>query len=220
MLSSPSHIESSNSAFVEQIASVVGSGYDHIKNTGTGISVHQSTPDYNIKDLILPPRELADKYLHSYWELFHPIYPILHRPKFHAIYCQLWQPTTTSQRNVDHAVFYSTLNMVLALGCQRNEALEVEEREDLSNEFYRRSMKLVSLDTLDTSSLQIVQLLLLRGFYLLYTPLADRCWNTTGAAVRVAQAIGLQHSKMKAVLNQLEREMRRRVWHSCVLLDW
>lgn len=220
VVNAPASIQSSNSAFVEQVASVVGSGYDHIDKTGTGIRVSKFTPDYNTKDIILPTREFADKYLHCYWEFFHPIFPILHRPKFHTIYSQLWQPATASQPKLDDAVFYSILNMVLALGCQRNESLGVSERDDLANEFYRRSVKLLSLDTLDASSLQIVQLLVLRGFYLLYSPLADRCWIVTGAAVRVAQVIGLQSVKTEAALNQFDREMRRRVWHNCVILDW
>ncbi|OBT71809.1 hypothetical protein VF21_09376 [Pseudogymnoascus sp. 05NY08] len=76
------------------------------------------------------------------------------------------------------------------------------------------------MDALDTSSLQIVQLLILRGFYLLCTPHADRCWATVGVALRIAQAIGLQSAKPTAASTQFNREMRRRVWYNCFLLDW
>jgi hypothetical protein len=65
-----------------------------------------------------------------------------------------------------------------------------------------------------------VQLMLLRGFYLLRTPHADRCWITAGIAFRVAQAVDLQSATTTAASNQLDREMRRRVWYNCVLLDW
>jgi hypothetical protein len=212
-------VYTSTSSFVQQVASVVGSGYEHVDKTGTGIghSISHSTAEYNVKDLVLPPRQLADNLLQCYWELFHPVLPILHHPTFNAAYSQLWQPIAGNK--AQDVLFHSTLNIVLALGCQRNEALEETEREDLSKEFYRRSAKLISLDALDASSLQIVQLLVLRGSYLLYTPYADRCWNTVGVALRVAQAVGLQ-SVGTAVSNQLNREMRRRVWHSCVMLDW
>jgi hypothetical protein len=215
----------SNSSFVQQVASVVGSGYEHVDSTGIGIGTisRPSNVNYNMKDLIIPTRQLADNFLQCYWELFHPVYPVLHKPSFHAMYTQLWQPfdvsDLTSHNNHQDVVFHSTLNIVLALGCQRNIALTVAEREDVAGEFYKRSMKLVSMDTLDTSSLQIVQLLLLRGFYLLYTPYADRCWSTVGVAMRVSQAVGL-HLATAGVPHQLEREMRRRVWHICVLLDW
>lgn len=218
----------SNSSFVQQVALVIGSGFEHVDKTGTGIgcSTSRHSPvDYNMKGLVLPPRQLADRLLQCYWELFHPIYPVLHRPTFHDVYSQLWLPTEllgfTTHNKVQDVVFYSMLNIVLAIGCQRNEALTVPEREDLAGEFYKRSVKLVSVDALDTSSLQIVQLLILRGFYLLCTPHADRCWVTVGVALRIAQAIGLQSAKPTAAsTQQLNREMRRRVWYNCFLLDW
>jgi hypothetical protein len=217
----------SNSSFVQQVALVIGSGFEHVDKTGTGIgcSIPRHSPvDFNAKDLVLPPRQLADSLLQCYWGLFHPIYPVLHQPTFHDVYSQLWLPTEllgfTTHNKVHDVEFYSMLNIVLAIGCQRNEALTVPEREDLAGEFYRRSVKLVSMDALDTSSLQIVQLLILRGFYLLCTPHADRCWVTVGVALRIAQAIGLQSAKPTAASTQLNREMRRRVWYNCFLLDW
>jgi len=210
----------STSSFVEQVASVVGTGYVHNDKTGTGIGhliSHHINAD--VKDLILPPRSLADNLLRCYWDLFNPIFPILHLPTFDVAYNQLWQPCTGSEHSeAQNVLFHSTLNIALALGCQRNEMLEETEREDLSWEFYKRSIKLVSLDSLDTPSLQIVQLLVLRGYFLLYTPLADRCWNTAGVALRVAQAVGLQ-SDRTGNYHQLTREMRRRVWYTCVMLD-
>jgi hypothetical protein len=211
----------SNSSFIQQVASVLGSDFEHVDKTGTGIGcsiARHSFVDFNLKGIILPHRQLADSLLQCYWELFHPIYPVLHQPTFYAAYSPLWQPATYNQ--IQDVVFYSTLNVVFALGCQRYEALTVPERENLADEFYTRSVKLVSIDALDTSSLQIVQLLLLRGFYLLCTPHADRCWATVGVALRVAQAIGLQSPKTIPSSTQLNRQMRRRVWYSCFLLDW
>lgn len=217
----------SNSSFVQQVASVIGSDFEHVDKTGTGIGFSKpchSPINFNTKGLVLPPRQQADSLLQCYWELFHPIYPVLHRPTFHDAYSQLWLPTEflgfTTYSKVQDVVFYSMLNIVLAIGCQRNEGLTVPEREDLADEFYSRSVKLVSIDALDTSSLELVQLLILRGFYLLCTPHADRCWVIVGVALRIAQAIGLQLAKPTVASTQLNREMRRRVWYNCFLLDW
>ena len=217
----------SNSSFVQQVASVIGSDFEHVDKTGTGIGCSKpchSPVNFDMKGLVLPPRQQADSLLQCYWELFHPIYPVLHRPTFHDVYSQLWLPTEllgfNSYNKDQDVVFYSMLNIVLAIGCQRNEALTVPEREDLAGEFYTRSVKLVSIDALDTSSLEIVQLLILRGFYLLCTPHADRCWAVVGVALRIAQAIGLQLAKPTVASTQFNREMRRRVWYNCLLLDW
>lgn len=217
---------SSNAAFIQDVASVVGTDFEYVDSTAISAqdpSRWSSHAEYNVNDLVLPPRQTADSQLNCYRELFHPISPILHWPTFHAKYSQLWEPhrnhSTSSHRDHD-ILFHATMNIVLALGSQRNEDLAMTEREDLAGEFYKRSVKQVSIDAIDTSSLEIVQLLLLRGFYLLYTPQANRCWNTVGAALRVAQAIGLQSAQAKSVTTQLSREMRRRVWHNCVSLDW
>ncbi|KAF4629417.1 hypothetical protein G7Y89_g8733 [Cudoniella acicularis] len=152
--SAPVYGASSNSSFVQQVASVVGSGYEHVDKTGIGIGCsisRHSTADYNVKDLVLPPRQLADSLLQCYWELFHPVYPVLHRPTFHAAYSQLWQPIEVSglatHNKTQDVVFYSTLNIVLALGCQRNEALAETEREDLASEFYKRRPERQQLPT-------------------------------------------------------------------------
>ncbi|KAK9780129.1 putative Transcription factor domain-containing protein [Seiridium cardinale] len=164
----------------------------------------------------------ADDLLAWYWDFIHPLIPVLHRPGFMVRYDQLWQPrnVSTSSGAADDIIFHATLNMVLALGCQRNEQFEPAERANLSYEFYKRSVKIVSVDTLDESSLSVVQLLMLRGLYLLYSPYADRCWNMTAITIRIAQAIGLESlSYHSSSLDQLTREMRRRVWYSCIVLD-
>ncbi|KAK6068255.1 transcriptional regulatory protein [Seiridium cupressi] len=166
--------------------------------------------------------QFSDDLLAWYWDFIHPLIPVLHRPGFMVRYDQLWQPRTvsTSSGAADDIIFHATLNMVLALGCQRNEHFEPAERANLSYEFYKRSVKIVSVDTLDESSLSVVQLLMLRSLYLLYSPYADRCWNMTAVTIRIAQAIGLEslnyHSSSP---DQLMREMRRRVWYSCIVLD-
>ncbi|KAK3692973.1 fungal-specific transcription factor domain-containing protein [Podospora appendiculata] len=221
----------SNFSFVQRVASVIGPDYDEphrdpagntvparVVSTSIGYPISLPfTPEYNVQDLLLPPRQYTDNILQCYWELFHTIFPVLHQPSFDAAYDQLWQPTAAGHTH--DIVFYSTLNIVLALGCQRNEAIADNEREGAASEFYKRSLRLVSVDTLDSSSLQVVQLLLLRGFYLCYTPYVDRCWSTVGVALRVAQAAGLQSMKGGG-RNQLDQQMRRRVWHLCVILDW
>lgn len=183
-----------------------------------------SAIEYDVNDLRLPPRSTAATLLDCYWNLFHPLFPILHRPTFDAGYEQVLKPVIISSlhtKELPEIIFHSTLNIVLAIGCQRNERLSEVEREHLSDELFKRSVRLVSLDNLNTSSLAIVQLLLLRGTYLLYTTFADRCWNTVGVAIRSAQAIGLHINEQASPgANQLASEMRRRVWCSCMNLDW
>jgi hypothetical protein len=177
----------------------------------------------NMDPVSLPDRQLSDALLQCFSHCIHPIFPILHWPSLTTMYDRLWQPALSVDcyynRGRDDLVFHAILNMVLALGCQYIEHIPATQRSQFADSFYRRSQQLISVETLDFSSLQIVQLLLLRGLYLHYTNYADRCWNIIGVALRVAQGLGLHLEEAVAPKNQLNREMRRRVWHNCVALD-
>ena len=79
---------------------------------------------------------------------------------------------------------------------------------------------LLLFEVLDSTSLSLVQMLCLTGVYLQSTQHANRCWNSVGLAIRVAQSLGLHLNEVGGrKIPQLEREMRRRVWHTCVVLD-
>ncbi|KAK9234213.1 fungal-specific transcription factor domain-containing protein [Lipomyces kononenkoae] len=207
----------SNSVFVDEVVRMTGPAYgrdDNISPVSSGSAhIRCTTPvhsklEYDLRDLTLPARQLADALLLGYWNYLHPIYFIIHRPSFEAQYNQLWQSNVVSgphrRGEGPDVVFYSTLNIVLARPVYVTKLCQ----------------RLVSVETLDSSTLSIVQCLLLRSIYLLYTPYADRCWNIASVAIRIAQAIGLDASRLREESpNQLVREMRRRVWYSCISVD-
>ncbi|KAK4233969.1 hypothetical protein C8A03DRAFT_19052 [Achaetomium macrosporum] len=173
---------------------------------------------------LLPPRQFADDLLRWYWVYVHSIFPFLHWPMFKARYYSLWKqkaPPGNQEEAFEDLLFLSTVNMVLALACLRNELMiPIELRQHYGEEFYRRSLRLISAETLDTASLSVVQLLLLRALYLYFGGRADRCWLVSGAALRVAIGLGLHVAAKRRALNQIEGEMRLRVWHGgCVPLD-
>ncbi|KAK4034444.1 activator of stress genes 1 [Parachaetomium inaequale] len=169
--------------------------------------------------LVLPPRHYADELLRWYWQNFHSIFPFLHWPMFESKYRTVWKQKTPQSHDFDELLFFATLNMVFAVACLRHEAIPLPQRQCHADEFYKRSLRLISIETLDSASIPIVQLLLLRAMHLYFAGRADRCWLMSGAATRVAVGLGL-HITPKRQLNQLEREMRRRVWFAgCVSVD-
>lgn len=186
------------------------------------------SPDQHFGDdgrqsIILPPVRFAGDLLGIYWRFAHPVFPVLHRPTFEADYDEIWKPPALQSRWVhggqDEVVFHAILNIALAIGCQRSETISGAQREYLADEFYKRSVRLVSIETLDFSTLAVVQLLLLRGLYLFYAVRMNRSWIMVGAAVRAALGIGL-HLPLPNGTNQVDREMRRRVWLAgCIVLD-
>ena len=174
---------------------------------------------------VYPARKKADDFLHCFWEFIHPVFPVIHKTSFVAEYEKLWSSEDTGQQadadtDVEEVVFTSNLNLIFALGCQFSKRIPAAQKRSAANEFYQRSRHLFLFDILDSKSISLVQMLLLTGIYLQSTPHANRCWNSIGLAIRVAQSQGLHldYTGQRSE-TQLACQMRRRVWHTCVILD-
>ena len=174
---------------------------------------------------VYPPRRKADDFLHCFWEFVHPVFPVIHKTSFVAKYEKLWIPETTGQHDdtkndVEEVVFSSTLNLLLALGSQFSDLIPDTQKRSAANDFYQRSRHLFLFDILDSRSISLVQMLLLTGIYLQSTSHADRCWNSIGLSIRIAQGQGLHLDYPgRRPETQVDCQMRRRVWHTCVILD-
>lgn len=191
-------------------------------NDPIGFTV-SNTNDFGMDSdaLLLPEKKLADSLINTYWRYSHPIFPVLHWPSFMKKYDNLWRFTESfslSKYTGNDMLLLSIVNVVLAIGCQRSEHCPANWRKRDAESLYRRSVRLVSAETLDEYSFQAVQLFLLRVIYLQYTSFASRCWSTLGVAQRAAYGLGL-HKDIPESTNQLEREMRRRVWHTSLVMD-
>ncbi|KAK5659654.1 hypothetical protein OQA88_862 [Cercophora sp. LCS_1] len=229
----------SSSGFMRHAVSAAGQGsgytlldplpatHERVVPNMVGFFVDSADPTFATFDhqaIVLPLEKFADTLIEWYWLHVQSLWPILHRPTFEAQYSKLWGSSAHSpygSHGFEELVFHATLNVVLALGCQRNESMTLAQREYQAEEFYRRSQRLISIETLDGSSLSVVQLLLLRTLYLYFSARANRSWLMLGAAIRVAIGEQLHASGPKnAAVTQLEREMRRRVWWAgCVTID-
>lgn len=185
----------------------------------------------DLEDFILPPRRIADHLLECYWTWVDSLYPYLHRPTFMQTYNQLWTNSAFPGSN-DDALFGSyeskppgrlfrcILNCVFAFGCQFSSNIAPARRDSSADVFFKRSRLLLHVDILGCGSIQLVQALLLMGQFLQSTKYPNRCWNVAGLAIRVAQGLGLHLDSTSAKRkNNVEREIWRRAWHGCILLD-
>jgi hypothetical protein len=175
---------------------------------------------------MLPRRRNADDFLACYWEFTHPLFPVLHKPSFLKQYQTLWaneheaEVRDIESLGLEELIFTATLNLVFALGCKFSNLVAPAQKNSMSDEFYQKSRHLLLFEVLDSTSLSLVQMMCLTGVYLQSTQHANRCWNSVGLAIRVAQSLGLHLNEVAGKkIPQLEREMRRRVWHTCVVLD-
>ncbi|CZR66265.1 uncharacterized protein PAC_16166 [Phialocephala subalpina] len=230
-------VDSSNIAFLESVAqasnsirqpkdSAVGEpGTDGSRSFGIFTS-RESVLSWDAIAITLPERRLADDLLAKFWENIHPIFPVLHRPSMTEYYEQIWvanHEQNNSGSDCDkHSklILHATLNILFAIGCQFSETVAPQQSLTMADTFYQRSKKLFRFDELDSPSLSVVQLLLLTGIYLQSTRYSYRCWNTIGFALRVAQGLGLHIDRSASAFeSQKQREMRRRVWYICIMMD-
>ncbi|KAK3402693.1 fungal-specific transcription factor domain-containing protein [Sordaria brevicollis] len=150
-------------------------------------------------------------------------------------YQRLWDPADHNPANCSglcrkknsHKAFPALVNAVFAMASLFGPH-SPEQNSARATAYFNQTQKLDLLDIIDDEvGIELVQLLLLMGFYLQSTEKFSKCWNITGLAIRMAQNMGLQLSvqeaKTRGLLTsqptQLECEMRLRVWYGCVLLD-
>ncbi|KAI9927607.1 hypothetical protein MW887_003227 [Aspergillus wentii] len=196
--------------------------------------LYKPSPRFQFDDFSLPPRPLADHLLDCYWERVHCLYPFFHRPSFEQAYENLWGSSKQPQHKLcelniglggifdtkpNSIIMHCALNAMFALGCHFSD-IPPTEREAASYSFFLRSKNFVGLDLLEYGTIGVVQTLLVLALLLQSTPYPARCWNAIGLACRVAQGLGLhEETTGQESIKPLEREVRRRTWNGCVLMD-
>ncbi|CAK7238453.1 hypothetical protein SEUCBS140593_010703 [Sporothrix eucalyptigena] len=99
----------------------------------------------------------------------------------------------------------------------------LRQRERRCRLYFARAQKLLQSSLWETAgSLATVQFLLLASQYLQSTNSPHQTWMVVGSTIRTAQSLGLHLRDDGAGTDTLplaERELRRRLWHGCVLLD-
>ncbi|OAL44780.1 hypothetical protein IQ07DRAFT_684639 [Pyrenochaeta sp. DS3sAY3a] len=164
---------------------------------------------------VLPGRRQANRLLSLYWDMVHPLYPFLDKQQFLAQYETLW---VHQESDSDDPVFLCSLNVLFALSSQLNEDILPNERQESANAFFERAKE--SLDLWHLNTIQSVQMLLLLSIYLQSLCALNQSWMITGVAIRTAQSLGLHlYETGRQIGPHGNREIVRKVWHTCVLLD-
>ncbi|KAH7121526.1 fungal-specific transcription factor domain-containing protein [Dactylonectria macrodidyma] len=166
---------------------------------------------------VLPPRRQADHLMELYWYYVDPLYPFLDRQRWTRAYNAIFAGTAI---DFDERIFVATLNIVLALSTQLLESQTLEQREQSSNDYFRRAQDLLPMSPWDSGSLELVQCLLVTTQYLQSTYHPHQTWMLVGSAIRTAQSLGLHLPETSADRPDVgERELLRRIWYGCVLMD-
>ncbi|PGH27883.1 hypothetical protein AJ80_00433 [Polytolypa hystricis UAMH7299] len=170
----------------------------------------------SLDECALPPKNRADALISVYWNAVHPLYPFIDRAVITSQYESLFSSQTSC--DVDSS-FLCALNIIFALSCQLGITTCAEKRHHSASVFFQRAQKSLDLWQLQPS-IESVQVLLLLGQYLQSTNEPFQCWTFVGSAIRMAENLGLHlNEASENVTSTKEREIMRRVWHACVLMD-
>lgn len=171
----------------------------------------------NVVSYVLPPRRQADHLIELYWFYVDPLYPFLDKEQWHHYYNAIFAGTVM---DTDEQLFVSTLYILLAISTQLLESLTANQRDESSTNYMKMAQEIMPLNLWSTGSLELVQYLLLTSQYLQSTNQPNQTWITVGSAVRIAQGLGLHLPETSASRSDVaERELMRRLWYGCILMD-
>jgi hypothetical protein len=155
--------------------------------------------------------------LKSYFAYIGTLYPYIHEATFIETYDEMKRNNFRKVRRTWLGLF----NMVLALATSvpYRSDVTVEKRTERANEFYQRALSLCKEQMMRGTSLEVVQFLLLVGQYLQGTRQSLQTWTIHGLAVKAALQLGLHSSEALKRFPPLDREIRKRTWYGCVVLD-
>lgn len=185
--------------------------------------------------LVLPRRREADRLIDLYWRYVDPLYPFLDRQTWVPSYEALFAGDvgdSPSDSSVDDRVFVSTLNVIFALSTQLSEGFPSQQQLDSSQQqqlakqrerqcqiYFSRAQTTLQSCMWETGTLETVQFLLLASQYLQSTNNPHQTWMVVGSTIRTAQSLGLHLPETAMDIQDHQRELRRRLWHGCVLMD-
>jgi ribosomal protein L37AE/L43A len=153
----------------------------------------------------LPPKQMADHLIQSYYASVHVLIPILHWPTFEREYEDVYK--TGSLQRIS-PVWTSLLFGVLAIGVLYSTDASIQ-RPQKGKEFIEASRMLLDLWN-DEFSIDHARGAILTSIFLTEINLKSAAWTWHGSGVRICQDIGL-HSET-GPWPTIEGEMRKRIW--------
>ena len=192
----------------------------NIRNYGRGIfkpppQYRYSSPQpyYPHVTHALPPKLVADRLISHYHASVHVYTPLIHWPTFMQEYEDLYRAGTFEHsRLIWVTLFYAVLACGTLMDPQPRNRMEETE----GAQYLDKAIKSINAWS-DEFTVDHVRSSLLISIYYLEVNLRSPAWVWLGAAVRIAQDIGLHTDR--GSYPPLEAEMRRRVWWSVYSWD-
>lgn len=180
---------------------------------------NQQATDVKLKQIYTskpPSRLFADQLVTSYFQEYHSLFPVLHRPTFLEQYNKLCSSSETGTSPTDVLPHYALaqLFLVLAITAQNSEAHDRGELRSY-NAQWEHSLEAILLD----NTLESVQCLVLAQLYCFSVGDFHRLMQYKALAVAKTLRLGLHRSQDFASQDVLSKELKKRAFWSVYCLD-
>ncbi|KAL1840511.1 hypothetical protein VTJ49DRAFT_424 [Mycothermus thermophilus] len=171
---------------------------------------------------LLPPSNLAHPLMRRYFEAVHPIARCVHQPSFESMYASFWDDVRQNiepRASIQAVVFAAWFSAAVTI----DEAFCREHHCNKTQLVIQ--MKLGTETALSKANfLRTTRFETLQGFVMYLLPLCrDEVSRghlvLVGAAIRIAECMGLHRDGSAYGLSPLETQVRRLVWHQLCFLD-
>ncbi|KAK4202303.1 hypothetical protein QBC40DRAFT_294990 [Triangularia verruculosa] len=189
----------------------------------SGFFFGQSGISPPLEQLLPCSREWGRRLVNRYFEAVHPIARCVHRPSFEALYQSFWDDTAQNwepRPSVQAVVFAAWFSAAVSLD-------EMQAQNDFGNTKSEivAHMKVATETALSKANfLRTTKVEAVQAFVMYMLPLCrdevSRAHSVlVGAAVRMAECMGLHRDGEAYGLSPLETHVRRLIWHQLCFLD-
>ncbi|KAL1593474.1 DNA-binding transcription factor cat8 [Nothophoma quercina] len=157
-----------------------------------------------------PPRLVSDQMINIFFQEWAPLFPVLHRPTFLALYEQY----VSSPENLHDKKSIAKLNLCFGIAALSSDS---RDSEDVAS-FEAQWQSAVDSFLMD-NDLATLQCLVLAQIYCLLKGDYSRVLKYKGLAISLSQRLGLHQSQKRFALGALTSETRKKVFWSLYTVD-
>ncbi|KAK6530146.1 hypothetical protein TWF694_003514 [Orbilia ellipsospora] len=161
-----------------------------------------------------PPRMISDLLVTAFFQEYHPLFPILHRPKFLSIYENLINCEQDSPEYPREYHEIAQLFLVFSIASSQSETRNTAEHESFTRQ-WQYALEAIMLEP----SIESLQCLVLAQLYCMSIGDDSRLNQYKSLAVGTALRLGLNQDQKKFGISALQLEMRKRAFWCVYLLD-
>ncbi|CZR51330.1 related to transcription factor, SIN3 binding [Phialocephala subalpina] len=166
---------------------------------------------------LLPGRDVTDTFVEAYFDKVHPNYLMFHRPRFQMRYEAMWSQPHVLMRDIEPG-WICCIFMILVFGAQALE--ERDARQSIQIQRHYLSLVQARMHSLISATTLInVQAILLLQLYQHNCTERNSAFMLLGCASRMAMALGMHREGTSGGFDDMEREVRKRVWWTAYMFE-